>query len=397
MDGTLVPVREEVRARGSALHPSCGTPPSFAIMSTFPPTHCGLATFAAALRGGLERIGVGRTGVVRVSDDTGKDPEHVVARLRSGSPISRLGAAREINGFDHLLLQHEFGIFSGPDGSEVLDVLEDVHVPITVTMHTVPLVPTPGQRRVLEALVDRADAAVTMTRAAQDRLLSVYEVEPFKVSTIPHGAAVPASFAPVPLRRLELLTWGLIGPGKGLEWVIDALSMLPDLRDRVHYTIAGQTHPKVRAAHGESYREMLKDRARRSGIESMVTFDDSYRSVDALVEMVQQFSCVVLPYDSDDQITSGVLVDAIGVGRPVIATSFPHAVEILAGGAGIVVPHREPVSIARAIRALATDPSLVEEMAAASRSLAGEHRWTSVAAGYVELASRLGQDTRAVS
>lgn len=397
MDATLAPPRGEVLAPVSVLHPSVGTQPSFAIMSTFPPTHCGLATFAAALQRGLAAVGVRDTGVVRVSDDTGPDPEHVVARLRTGSPISRLNAAREINRFDHLLLQHEFGIFGGPDGREVLDVLDDVHVPVTVTLHTVPLEPSDGQRIVLEELARRADALVTMTHAAQSRFLSVYDVDPGKVATIPHGAAVPDSFVPVPMGRLELLTWGLIGPGKGLEWVIDALAMVPELRDRVHYTIAGQTHPKVRAANGEAYRDMLRERARSLGVESMVTFDDTYRSVDSLVGMIQQFSCVVLPYDSDDQITSGVLVDAIGVGRPVIATSFPHALEILEDGAGIVVPHREPVSMARAIRTLAGDPGLVEDMAAASRTLARSHRWKSVAAGYVELASHLDRDARAVS
>ena len=379
------------------LHPAGETKESFAILSTYPPTHCGLATFAAALRSGLEDVGVADTGVVRISDDPGADPEHVVARLRSGSPMSRVNAAREINRFDHLLLQHEFGIFAGPDGREVLDVLDDVLASVTVTLHTVPLVPTTGQRRVLEEIAVRADALVTMTRAARDRFVSVYDVDPRKVATIPHGAAVPDSFRPVPLGRIELLTWGLIGPGKGLEWVIDALAMIPELRDRVHYTIAGQTHPKVRASHGEEYRDMLRDRARKLGIESMVTFDDTYRSVDSLVDMVQDASCVVLPYDSDDQITSGVLVDAIGVGRPVIATSFPHAVELLDGGAGMVVPHREPVSLAQAIRTIANDAGILESMSASSRVLARAHRWKSVAAGYVDLAARTDSRMKAVS
>jgi hypothetical protein len=165
-----------------------------------------------------------------------------------------------------------------------------------------------------------------------------------KVVTIPHGATVPVGSA-LPLSGgVSLLTWGLLGPGKGIEWVIDALAMVPELHDKVHYTVAGQTHPKIRANDGESYRDMLKRRAHLLGVSSLITFDDRYRSLDSLLELVNQSTCVVLPYDSDDQITSGVLVDAVSAGRPVIATAFPHADELLATGAGIVVPHRDEFS-----------------------------------------------------
>jgi glycosyltransferase involved in cell wall biosynthesis len=185
---------------------------------------------------------------------------------------------------------------------------------------------------------------------------------------------------------VSLLTWGLLGPGKGVEWVIDALAMLPDLRDRIHYTVAGETHPKIKANDGEQYREMLKRRAELLGVSGQVVFDDRYRSLPSLLGLINDATCVVLPYDSDDQITSGVLVDAVSAGRPVIATRFPHAVELLSDGAGIVVPHRDAVSLAHAIRRVATDESVLQEMASATWSLAAEHRWSAIAAKYVDLA-----------
>jgi len=188
---------------------------------------------------------------------------------------------------------------------------------------------------------------------------------------------------------VSLLTWGLLGPGKGIEWVIDALAMVPELHDTVHYTVAGQTHPKIRANDGESYRNMLKRRAHLLGVSSLITFDDQYRSLDSLLELVNQSTCVVLPYDSDDQITSGVLVDAVSAGRPVIATAFPHADELLATGAGIVVPHRDPVSLAHAIRQVAHNREAVTQMAEATVPIAAEHRWSAVAAKYVDLGVRV--------
>ena len=387
MDLSMKPeISDHPMLRISPLHPAAGKTPSFVILSTYPPTQCGLATFAAALYRGLRDVGTQRVGVVRVSDDVNAEPANeVVGVLRSKSARSRIEVARTINSYDVLILQHEFGIFGGENGSEVLDVLADVHIPVIVTMHTVPLVPTRSQRSVFEALALRADALVAMTQIAHDRCVDTFDVEESKVMTIPHGATVPVGSGDVPTSDFSLLTWGLLGPGKGIEWVIDALAMMPELRGKIHYTVAGQTHPKIRANDGESYRNMLNRRAHLLGVSSMVTFDDQYRSLDSLLELVKQSTCVVLPYDSDDQITSGVLVDAVSAGRPVVATAFPHANELLSDGAGIVIPHRDPVSLAHAIRKLVSERDTLEKMARATLPIAAEHRWSAVAAKYVDL------------
>lgn len=376
--------------RLTPLHPAVGKPPSIAILSTYPPTQCGLATFASALYRGLKDVGVNRVGVIQMNDGAvySLGPE-VVGQWTSGSVQSRVDVARVINSFDVLLLQHEFGIFPGNDGSEVLQLLSDVHVPVLVTMHTVPLVPTNSQRNVFEALLHITDAAVAMTDVAHQRCLDVFDVKPEKVVTIPHGATVPERTSLPVSNDLSLLTWGLLGPGKGIEWVIDALAMLPELRDKVHYTVAGETHPKIKANDGEQYREMLKRRAELLGVSQQITFDDKYRSLPSLLGLINDSTCVVLPYDSDDQITSGVLVDAVSAGRPVIATRFPHAVELLSHGAGLVVPHRDSVSLAHAIRQVATSEELLQQMAAATWPIAAEHRWPTIATKYVDLAVRV--------
>ncbi len=396
----LVDVAGETNTRLTAptvLHPASGRMPTIALLSTFPPTHCGLATFAAALAEGLKNVGVRHIGIVEASDGTtcSLDPR-VHSRMVAGKPQSRIAAAREINSHDFLLLQHEFGIFGGDDGSEILDLLQDIYVPIIVTLHTVPLMPSPGQRAVLEAIAQRADVLVTMTDSARQRLLSLYNVRESSVVTIPHGATVPSGFGIPDAETPTLLTWGLLGPGKGVEWVIDALAMAPDLRGQVKYVIAGQTHPKVLANEGERYRNMLKMRANRLGISDMVEFDDQYRTLPSLMGLIKSSTCVVLPYDSRDQITSGVLVDAISAGRPVIATEFPHALELVTSDIGIVVPHRDPVSVAGAIRAVVQNPQLVESMSMATLPIAREHNWRTVAARYADLCGQIASHSSAV-
>ena len=189
--------------------------------------------------------------------------------------------------------------------------------------------------------------------------------------------------------RLRLLTWGLLGPGKGIEWAIDAMALLADVRPRPSYLVAGTTHPKVHAKDGEAYRDMLIGRCRRTATSQSVSFDDSYRDLPALTRLISGTDLVVLPYDSDDQVTSGVLVDAVACGRPVVATAFPHAVELLTGGAGVVVPQRDAQALADVVRSFVDQPELLAGMAAECERLAPALSWSAVSRRYLELATSL--------
>jgi glycosyltransferase involved in cell wall biosynthesis len=371
---------------------------SLALVSTYPPTACGLATFAAALATGLDSIGVRDIGVVRsIVDGEPTDNAHVVAHLRPNSPASRAVVVSRLNQYDCALVQHEYGIYGGPDGSEVLDVLQAVERPSITTLHTVPLKPTPNQRHVLEEVVHLSSAAVTMTASARNRLIDLYDVDRDKVTTIAHGATVPHTLAPPSSRVPTFLTWGLLGPGKGIEWVIDAMAILNRLGVNAHYVIAGRTHPKVLEHSGEAYRNMLASRALSQGVGSMVSFDSTYRSLPSLLDLIGRATCVVLPYDSDDQITSGVLVDAVAAGRPVIATRFPHAEELLAHGAGVVVSHRDVDALAGAMHKVATQPDHALALSRAAAKLAPAHSWSHIAQQYLSLAMNLTAPQRVMS
>lgn len=375
----------------SVLHPSLTSRPSFGILSTFPPTACGLATFAAALAQGLSDVGIDDIGIIRIADDDVRVlDDRVVGQLRPYSLESRAKAIKALDSFDFVLIQHEYGIFGGEDGDEVLDILAQLSSPAIVTLHTVPPQPTPRQKMILEAIVELAALTVTMTHIARRRLLSVCDVKRERVVTIPHGATLPRVAAPASTPSSPMaLTWGLLGPGKGIEWVIDALALVKDVTPPINYVIAGQTHPKILANEGEKYRNMLKERAEHLGVSSQVTFDPQYRSLPELLDLISEATCVVLPYDSTDQITSGVLVDAVVAGRPVVATAFPHAVELLSNGSGMIVPHKDPSAIAAALRSIATSPDLVDSMSLAAEELAPAHNWMAVAARYVSHASSL--------
>jgi glycosyltransferase involved in cell wall biosynthesis len=328
--------------------------------------------------------------VVRVADGSSSSSPRVIGELVNDSPTSVAAASELLNRSDVAIVQHEYGVYGGADGDDVVDVIGGLRVPSIVIAHTVLKDPTPHQRSVLEAVAAMADQIVVMSEAASERLRRGFDVDPRKVATIPHGATLPARLAAPPRTgRPTLLTWGLIGPGKGIERVIDAMVSLHDLPDRPRYLVAGQTHPKVLAADGEAYRDARIEQARRRGVEASVSFDSDYRDVDSLNRLAQSSEVVVLPYDSTDQVTSGVLVDAIASGRPVVATAFPHAVELLASGAGVVVDHGDADALAAALHRILTKPDVAAAMAAQAARLAPEMAWPVVANAYLGLARSL--------
>lgn len=182
-----------------------------------------------------------------------------------------------------------------------------------------------------------------------------------------------------------ILTWGLLGPGKGIEFAIDALAELRDLDPAPRYLVVGQTHPRVAAREGEAYRDSLRARALSRGVEDLVEFDDGYVDKESVLASIREADVVLLPYESRDQVVSGVLVEAIASGKPVVATPFPHAVELLSVGSGILVPHDDPSSIARALRALLTDPRRADAAAAVARRQAEPLLWENVGKKYRQL------------
>ncbi len=186
-----------------------------------------------------------------------------------------------------------------------------------------------------------------------------------------------------------ILTWGLIGPGKGIEWAIRAMAHLKDMAVRPLYLIVGETHPKVREREGESYRTSLEHVTRSLGLERDVRFDATYHDRDTIMRLVDGATMVVLPYDNATQITSGVLAEAVTAGKPVVATSFPHAIELLGLGAGTVVPQRDPASMAAAVRAILTNPTAARRMSQVGLAWGRHATWGAVGARYRAIAHTL--------
>ena len=368
------------------------TSPRFLFVSTYPPTRCGIATFTESLVGAMARIrgGTVDNGVIRMvtdwDDSISLEPEIVV-----DTDVTTPDWARPLGtwctGYDLLWIQHEFGIFGPDDGGSVLDLCRRSPLPIATTLHTVMVSPSDRQRTIIESLGDASEVVVVMSKQAGRRLIERYDIDPEKVHVVPHGTQFSPRRRHGEHRRSRptIVNWGLIGPGKGLETGIRAVALLRHIEPPPRLVIRGATHPNVKRREGEAYRDWLVELVGELGVQGSVEMSDEYMTPQELESLIHSADMALIPYDTTEQVTSGVLVDAIGAGLPVVATAFPHSLELLSSGAGRVVPHQDPKALATAIEALLTDSSALAAAGDEAMRVGRDFAWPRVALEYERL------------
>ncbi len=306
------------------------------------------------------------------------------------------------NNADVLCVQHEFGIYGGTAGSHVLALLKEVRMPVVTTLHTVLRDPNPAQRKVMEELVRRSDRVVVMAHKGAEMLREIYGVPEAKTDIIPHGIPdIPLADTRLHKAqfgvegRMVLLTFGLLGPGKGIEHVIEALPEIVRRHPGVVYLVLGATHPHLVARDGESYRLGLERLAEERGVKEHVIFYNRFVSLDDLKEFIGATDIYVTPYLNEQQITSGTLAYVFGAGKAVVSTPYWHAQELLADGRGKLVPFRNPQGIADGVCEFLDDPALMERTRRAAYEMGRATIWPAVAQRYVESFQHARADRRA--
>jgi len=363
----------------------------YALLSSFPPRRCGLASFAADL---LQATGPADVVAVEPAGQALTYGPEVVARIRRDVPSDYGWAAQVVNArrLPLVSLQHEYGIFGGDSGRDVLRFLDTVTAPAVVTCHTILREPSPAQRAVLVALVEGAARVVVMSATARRILQETYRVAPAVIEVIPHGVpempflATEAAKARLGLDGREvILSFGLLGPGKGYEVVIEAMAAVARRRPRALFVGVGATHPDLIAREGEAYRERLLERRRALDLGGHVRLVDRYLGRAELLGWLQAADVFVTPYPGLQQVTSGTLAYAMGAGKPVVSTPYAHAVELLADGHGILVEPGSAGSLADALGWLLEDDARRERMARRAYARGRTMTWPVVGLAYREL------------
>lgn len=346
-------------------------PLKLALIGGFAPRKCGIATFTTDL---FEQLAAHQpriaTDVWAIEDADGPPAdERVRGRIASDSVTDYHRAARAINqgGYDAVWLQHEYGIFGGDCGDMVFDLVERIAAPLIVTLHTVLSDPSATQRAIIDKLVRLSSRIMVMSEHSRTVLRDTYGADPARIAVIAHGAPdrpfgrheqFKAKLGLV--GRKVVMTFGLLGPGKGIETMIAALPGIVSRHPDVLYRIVGATHPKLVAAHGEAYRERLAALATELGVESNVAFDNRFLDSDELLDQLEACDIYVTPYPNLQQSTSGTLSYAVALGKAVIATPYVHARELLADGAGVLVEPGSSEALSEAVLDLLDRPGALE-------------------------------------
>jgi glycosyltransferase involved in cell wall biosynthesis len=295
------------------------------------------------------------------------------------------------NNADVLCIQHEFGIYGGPSGSHLLALLKEVRMPVVTTLHTILQQPNDQQRRVIDELIRRSARVVVMAEKGAEILQSVYGAPSEKTVVIPHGIPdVPRHRSAEAKEqfgvggRQVLLTFGLLGPGKGIEHVIEALPQIISSHPDVVYIVLGATHPQLLAREGERYRISLEWLAEERGVKDHVIFYNRFVTSKDLVEFIRATDIYITPYLNEAQITSGTLAQVFGAGKAVISTPYWHARELLADGRGTLVPFADSAAIARAATAWLQQPAELERVQLNAWRHGRTMIWPTVARRYLD-------------
>ncbi len=365
-------------------------------MGTFPPRECGIATFTKDLTTAMDRnfSPTLKTKIVAINNDvtsTYNYPRNVLFQINDCDIQDYIDMAKKINKMEEIKainIQHEFGIFGGEYGSYLIAFLEIVNKPVIITFHSV--LPNPNERlkKVVQALSEKVDCVVVMAEIGLKILREEYGIKA-DIEVIPHG--IPN--IPFVLNKKEkekigyggrifLLSFGMVNPGKGYEYVIDALPNIVKKFPKVLYLIVGETHPIVRKNEGENYRNLIEKMVKELKLEKNVKFYNKYVKLEEIIQYLKAADIYICSNVNAEQVTSGTLAYAVGAGRAVISTPFLHAKELVTPSRGILANFNDAKSFEDAITKILSSPQLKKNMEKDAYENTRHMTWNNVALAY---------------
>jgi glycosyltransferase involved in cell wall biosynthesis len=363
---------------------------SIAFVATCPPRQCGIATFSRDLEHAL-KVADPSTLIqwAAINEATSIHPygPEVRWRIRQGDPDSYRATARHLNAaaIDVVSLQHEFGLYGiwgDPFDDHLAPFLAELDKPLVTTLHSVLPDPSPSISAAVARIVARSSRIVVMAERARSLLLQDYGVPSHMVSVIPHGVPPVHPHGRVRIKeqldltgRTIVTTFGLVDPRKGLEYMIEAMHAVRKFDPSALYLIVGKTHPDLLRHEGETYRRRLWQLARERGLQQHVEFVDEYLSQAQIVDYLLASDVYVTPYLDPKQVTSGTLAYALGAGKAIVSTPYPHAVEVLTAERGLLVPFRDHSSLAEATVRILSDPKLKRQFEGQAYAYGRETAW----------------------
>ncbi|UCG69981.1 MAG: glycosyltransferase family 4 protein [Thermoplasmata archaeon] len=374
---------------------------SIVFIGNYLPRRCGIATFTTDLLGAVSaEITNGKCSAIVMNDipEGYVYPPQVRFEINQNKLSDYKQAAEflNMNQIDIVCLQHEYGIFGGPAGSNIIQLLNDLRMPVVTTLHTVLKEVTHEQALVVKQLIDLSDRLVVMSEKAREFLIDIHSAPEEKIVFIHHGIPDTPFIDPSYYKdqfgvegKKVILTFGLLSPNKGIEYMIQALPQITKKHPDIAYIILGATHPHVLKAHGEEYRLNLQRMARKLDVAEHVIFQNRFVTLEELCEFLGTADIYVTPYTAEEQIVSGTLSYALGTGKATISTPYWYAKEMLADRRGYLVPFKNPDALADMVINLLDNHIERNAMRKRAYTYSRSAIWKEVARRYLEVFSEV--------
>jgi len=375
---------------------------NIAFLSTFPPRQCGIAIFTEDLIASIDYNRIIKTHVIAISNsEICFYGNKVMAEIRQNERSDYVEMKKKLNdsNIDLLVIEHEFGIFGGDQGDYILDLVNNLDIPIITTLHTILSEPSPKQRNIIKELGKKSEKIITMAQNTKQMLESIYGIDAEKIEFIHHG--VPKK----PFEKRETLkkkfgyenrqiisTLGLIEPGKGIEQGIEAIAKVihsknsENLLDNsdILYLILGQTHPGLKNE-GITYRNKLEQLVEQLDMGKNIKFINKYLSKDEIIDYLQLSDIYMTPYLVKDQAVSSNLAYAVGYGKAIVSTPYLYAKEMLSEGNGLLADFGDTDSLADCIKQILQDPFKKAKMERNTAKIGRTMYWDKIALQYTKV------------
>lgn len=368
-----------------------------ALVSTYPPCECGIATYTKDLFDALSCHEVRNPPVVTAIDENnfqyryGEEVEYLMEKELVDSYVK---AAEFINDsdIDVVSLQHEFGLFGGTWGEYIISFLEELEKPIVTTLHTLKLKPEEEERRVLKKILHMSDYVVVMAKAGIRILDRLYGIPTSKLRFIAHGCPDVPFISSERMKkhlglkdRVVLSTFGLLSRGKGIEYAIRALPTIVEEEPQTLYLVIGETHPKVKKNEGERYREKLVELVKSLRLKDNVRFINSFLPLKDIIQYLQATDLYLIPYPNREQISSGTLLYALSTGKAIVSTPFILAEEVISKGCAMRCEFRDSNSISECVRTLLKHNYIRKGLEKKAYKFSRDKTWQNAAMKYLRL------------
>lgn len=367
-------------------------------ISSYIPRKCGIATFTKDLTDPINQQNPDALAeIVVMNDEVNKDtvyPWEAKMKINRDNPGDYVNVAKYINqsSTDLVNLQHEFGLYGGVDGEYILPLVDMLEKPLVTCFHSI--LPSPDEHKlyIMKRIIEKSSAVIAMSKSSLNLLTELYGCPPEKAVLIHHG--VPNfGYSPTKVYKKEMgmdashmiLASGLLSPGKGFEYIIQAMPEILATDSQVKLYIVGATHPGVIVNGVDRYRETLKKMVSDLNIEHAVKFVDEFLSLEQLAKYFLAADFYITPHLDPQQPTSGTLAKALGAGKVCISTPYYYADEMLGDGTGILVPFKESEPIAKAVIHVITNEEVYEKYRRAAYKKGKFMQWPRIAARYLEL------------